>query len=318
VFIAKRHSFPDYLTGITSVHVAVVNIYHNHKDSDKPQRLSSIKILKKLLEHGAEADVTMNSNCCLCNIRGFNWKQLPRMFTPIDLAVFLKLYKSPYDIQGRACIALDLAIQLIGEALADATVKVPHVSVAKSVVDMLKTMVLSDEFSDVRFECKDGTSLPAHKCVLSSASTYFHNYFTGPWGELAEHEGGVWKTSHSSDVVRAILMFVYTGEIPSSLLKTQAPTLLAASSEYDLQELVKLSEGGCIRTMDEENVKAILMLANLQGSEKLKEACFAFIRNNPQVLTTPEMMSLAGEDADLWEELKAEITPPSKRSKKSK
>jgi hypothetical protein len=241
VFIAKRHSFPDYLTGITSVHVAVVNIYHNHKDSDKPQRLSSIKILKKLLEHGAEADVTMNSNCCLCNIRGFNWKQLPRMFTPIDLAVFLKLYKSPYDIQGRACIALDLAIQLIGEALADATVKVPHVSVAKSVVDMLKTMVLSDEFSDVRFECKDGTSLPAHKCVLSSASTYFHNYFTGPWGELAEHEGGVWKTSHSSDVVRAILMFVYTGEIPSSLLKTQAPTLHAASSEYDLQELVKLA-----------------------------------------------------------------------------
>ena len=30
------------------------------------------------------------------------------------------------------------------------------------------------------------------------------------------------------------------------------------------------------------------------------------------------MMSLSGEDADLWEELKAEITPPNKRSKKQK
>jgi hypothetical protein len=59
-------------------------------------------------------------------------------------------------------------------------------------------------------------------------------------------------------------------------------------------------------------------VANLHGSEKLKEACFAFIRNNPNLLTSPEMMALQGEDADLWEELETEITPPSKRSKKQK
>jgi len=226
----------------------------------------------------------------------------------------LKANKNPRD--DNLCIALDWAIQLIGEAVTDA--KVPHISVPKSVVEMLKHMVLSEEFSDVRFECRDGTSLPAHKCVLSSASTHFHNYFTRHWGELAEHEGGVWRTSHSSDIMRAILMFVYTGDIPSSLLKSHAPTLLAASSEYDLPELVKLSEAGCIGTMDDDNVKAILVLANLHGSKKLKAACFTFIRNNAQVLTTPELISLAGEDADLWEELKAEITPPSKRSKKRK
>lgn len=318
-FIVKNCVIDDKFTGISSVHVAVVNIYHNHDEhSNHPSLKASLKILEKLLESGAKADGLMEPCCSLCNIRGYNWKPLPRAFTPIDLAVYLKSYKNPCACHDdeKLCNALDWAIKRIGQALTDPNV--PHVSVAKSVVDMLQRMVLSEEFSDVRFKCADGTSLPAHKCVLSSSSTYFRNYFTGPWGKLAEHQGGTWRTSHSSVVMRAILTFIYTGEVPSSLLESNAPTMLAASSEYDLPELVKLSEAGCIRTMDDDNVKAILILANLHASKKLKEACFAYVRNNAQVLTNPDMMSLSGEDADLWEELRAEITPPSKRPKKQK
>lgn len=293
--------------GFTSIHAAVVNCYHNPGQE-------SLTILNQLLKHGAKPN-SAACQCLLCNIEGYKWVQLPYDLTPIDLAVLLKSYKKR---DGGRCLAetLGSAMTAIDTAVCDAGNCQPQmVPVPKSVANILQGLLFSEEFSDVHFECKDGTRLPAHKNVLASSSSYFRNYFSGPWGE---HGDGVWQTSNSPDIMRAVLTFIYTGEVPDSLLmESDAVAILSLAYEYELPGLVMVSEAGCIRKLDGDNVKTILQLAHLHDSKALKEVCFKYIRNNAHVLMGPEMMALRGEDQNLWGDLWDGLAPPSKRAKKS-
>ena len=110
--------------------------------------------------------------------------------------------------------------------------------------------------------------------------------------------------------MRALLSFVYTGQIDDTLLDTHAETLVGVAAEYGLRALRKLAEQRLIRTLAADTVKSSLQLAHLHEAAELKAACFAFVqRNAATVLTDPEMMSLATEQPALWAELAAKIRP---------
>jgi hypothetical protein len=184
------------------------------------------------------------------------------------------------------------------------------VTVPKSVANTWKALLFSEKFSDVKFKCQDGTTFHAHKNVLAAASPYFSAAFEGPWGE--QHEGGLWETSNPAPVMKAVLSFIYTGEVMLCVMDQQPEVMFAVVSEYGLLELRELCEACCSRSLSFNNVKSMLQLAHLHGSSALKQSCFDFVQKNmAKVLTDPSVFILASEDAELWAELAAAISPDS-------
>jgi hypothetical protein len=185
------------------------------------------------------------------------------------------------------------------------------VTVSTSVTETWKALLFSEKFSDIKFQCQDGTVFHAHKCVLAAASPYFSTAFEGPWGE--QHEDGLWETSNPPDIMEAILSYIYTGAdtpVLQEVMDSQPQVMLAVASEYDLSELEAFCEASCARSLDKDNVKSMLQLAHLYGSTALKQSCFDFVQRNPvMVFINPSMAALATEDAGLWTELTAVISP---------
>lgn len=189
--------------------------------------------------------------------------------------------------------------------------KLVTVPVPMSVATMWKDLLFSEEFSDIKFKCNGGgVVLHAHKNVLAAASPYFRTAFHGPWRE--QQSDGVWETSNSSTVMKAVLKFVYTGEVTtrlSTFLVFEA-AMLAVAAEYELESLKKIYEEECTLHLDVINVKSMLQLAPLHEAATLKQSCFEYIqRNCAKVLVDPSMMKLATEDVGLWSELVAFISP---------
>ena len=111
-------------------------------------------------------------------------------------------------------------------------------------------------------------------------------------------------------VMEAILFFMCIGTVTPDLMEQQPVEMLALASEYSLPCLRELCEASCARSLSVKNVKIVLQLAHLHSSLRLKQSCFVFVKKNmAKVLTNPSVFSLATEDAELWAELAAAISP---------
>lgn len=294
---SSRHSAP------CALHLAVINAYHSYDGADT--RSGAYKILLSLLKCGANP-LQKAQNMCLCNIEGYLYNHVQEPVTPCDLAVFLKQFLSSVFRVQHAQV-LDKVIEILSSHAETAGyANIPTSPVPKVVINTWKKLLFSSEFSDVKFVSEDGTTLHAHKAVLAAASPYFSTLFHGPWTE--NNRDGTFRTSNSSEIMKAVLSFIYTGNVNLSLIDSDPRGMLSVSSEYNLEALRFLAEASCIRALSSANIKDVLQLAHLHSSATLKEACFVFVRRHAcNVLTDPIMMSLAAEDSDLWEELTAAI-----------
>jgi len=81
--------------------------------------------------------------------------------------------------------------------------------------------------------------------------------------------------------------------------------LLAVAAEYSLVSLQQLCEQRCIQTVSAGSVQALMEKAHLLGCFRLKQACFAFVRQNSIVdmLTAPEILTMAAESPALYVEM---------------
>jgi hypothetical protein len=300
------------LEGILSpLHLAVVNCYNTSAQG----RSSAMKILKAFLKVGANAFFTV------VNFRIYCWgrREVLAAKTPLDLAILVKNLLA-FSGSARSARIMNEMIQLLEAAeirLREAALQKDSdpVTVPKSVANTWKALLFSEDFSDVKFKCQDGTMFHAHKCVLAAASPYFSAAFRGPWGQ---HEDGLWETSNPAPVMKAALSFIYTGEATSRVMEQQPEVVFAVASEYSLPELRQLCEASCTRSLGINNVKSMLQFAHLQGSSALKQSCFDFVQKNmAKVLVDPAVVSLISEDAELWAELVAAISPDSGRDNMS-
>ena len=304
---------------VTPLHVAVINCYHSAKSYDEYEHNATLNIIRYLILAGAKTDTTSNK-VCVCNIKGFNWKNTRNM-TPIALAVCLKqhVYDDFAEVQTDV---LNSAIEIIQSQTGASTGGRGNAHPSPSNVDTgtstWKSLLFIEDFSDVHFVCKDdGTTLHAHKCILAASSSYFSAYFKGPWA--AEHTDGVWETSNSSAIMSVVLTYIYTGKVDDYVIQEDPGTMLSVSSEYDLPFLKKLSEDICVRKLDEDNVKEMLRLAHLHGLVELKQLCFDLVKlNAADILVDPDFMSLASEDQELWNEMTAAIGSAKKKKKLEK
>jgi len=224
--------------------------------------------------------------------------------TPLQLTMFLKKYSHKEETQLATMnhVATILLESTTKPLLKNEPCKIHASLVPTSVLQSWNTMLLNSHFWDLTFACPDGKTFRAHKCILSAASDYFANYFAGPWSR--HHSDEVWETSNSSDVMWAVLTFVYTGELPAATANAHATELLCVAHEYQLPQLYSIAEASCIRILCGDNVKTMLQLAHLHNSQELEEACFDFVRANAaQMLTQPDFVQLATQNVVLWNKL---------------
>jgi hypothetical protein len=92
---------------------------------------------------------------------------------------------------------------------------IPTVTIPQSVANTYKNLLLSSNQSDIQFVCSDGEILPAHKIILAAASPYFETAFDGPWAENTPK--GEWHTKHPSSLIKAVLTYIYTGDVSDSV-----------------------------------------------------------------------------------------------------
>ena len=172
------------------------------------------------------------------------------------------------------------------------------------------------------------TVLYAHKNILAASSTYFDRCFNGEWGGSGSGSSNgngsgsgsgatnpndlhhdqkmkVFETSNSIEMMKVVLTFIYTGEIPSqNELDDIAGELLAVSGEYFIDDLQTLAVETLKRQLRVDTIKDIFGLANLHNSESLKKACGQFVQNNAaKILFDEEFLKLKEDHYDLWMEL---------------
>jgi hypothetical protein len=301
---------------VSPLHVAVAQCCLTALKSSELRR-SAMNILEALLAAGANTSVATSNLLFFFYNSHISWAAVTTPFlTPCGLAVFLKhdlchhLGRNHED-SGRN--KMDEVIQLLeapSQKDSFASTTPPSVTVPTSVANTWKALLFSEKFSDVNFKCQDGTTFYAHKNVMAAASPYFSAAFEGPWGE--QHEDGLWETSNPPFIMEAVLSFIYTGEATSRVMEQQPDVMFAVVSEYSMPELRELCEACCSRSLSFNNVKSMLQLAHLHGSSALKQSCFDFVQKNmAKVLTDPSVFILASEDAELWAELAAAISPHS-------
>lgn len=312
------------------LHIAIVCLYHSAIKYPSPSREEheAIRIIEILLKNGARWDNGCGDIVTL-NAEGFDWVQF-RAAYPNNLALHLAMDLKKYLGRNGSHKLMDKGIKLLQDASikdkkAKETTKPKITSVLEGVVTSYKSMLFSDDFSDITFQCSDGVSIPAHKCILAASSSYFQTAFRGDWAE--NNEEGVWKTAHCSNLMKSILTLIYTGSVKEceKLMDEKGTTdplnLLDVACEYDIKHLIEISVDNCVRKLRLDNVQKMLQYAHVH-SPRLKTACFEFIKKNTaKALMDPGMMGLAADDPALWGELgvflNAKPEKPSKRARDS-
>ncbi|CAM9580478.1 unnamed protein product, partial [Heterosigma akashiwo] len=306
------------------LHVAIVALYHAIKKDGYARHLvpQALKVIQILIDNGANVDLG-SGNILLTNVQGYYYKDFeeePPHNQAVHLALFLKNFPWSSN-QNETAQYLDKAISMLQKAKEKKEAQKKPVSlqttaILTSVVSGYKKMLFSEDFSDITFECSDGVSIPAHKCILAMSSAYFKGALQGDWAESSD---GIWKTSHSSELLKPILTVLYTGSVEDCKKmindhKSDPLKLFEVSCEYDIETLVSISVDNCIQTLTCDSVSEMLKKADLHSNGKLKSACFEFVKSHStQVLVRPDVMQIATDSPELWKELSEYLNKTSKK-----
>ncbi|MES9884393.1 MAG: BTB/POZ domain-containing protein, partial [Sedimenticola sp.] len=85
----------------------------------------------------------------------------------------------------------------------------------KELVTGLSELRNDDSLCDVRLKVC-GCSIPAHRCVLAAASTYFRSMFIGAFNETSAAEVDLSSVTDDSEAVQCVVNLIYTGDIDLS------------------------------------------------------------------------------------------------------
>ena len=162
---------------------------------------------------------------------------------------------------------------------------------------LLDTATLSDVTLAVGNE-----EFKAHKAILSARSPVFRAMFKHD-GFKEQQENFVQIMDHDPKVVKEMLKFIYTGEVPE--LKEMVHDLFFIADKYQLERLKQLCEKQLWKDIGVKNVVDTLLLAMTHDLIRLKRSCTRFITDHiAEVMKTKEwekLKSINVELADVFE-----------------
>lgn len=276
----------------------------------------AVSLIDSLVEAGASLDATLTFEGK--RVANVLVEEIPRVYLEYKPLNFARLLIQRSQVNNTdSTLVRQRLDSLYAKLVPSCPTASPHhtpamVTVPQSVVDTYKKLLFSSELSDLKFVCEDGQEFPVHRAILAAASPdYFATAFAGPWKE--NNPQGEWHTSYPSSIIKAVLTFVYTGEILDVLVMQETPIqMLSIAGEFGFTSLQSFAATECIKALNVQQFKSILQLAHLHNIQELKMACFEFAKEHAtSVLTNAEVLQLPTEDAVLWEEFKNAVAPDS-------
>ena len=95
--------------------------------------------------------------------------------------------------------------------------------------------------------------VPCHKVILAGASPVFEAMLGNKMNkEVIEAKLVMEETS--AEIGRALVQFIYTGEVEDTVLRKRANQLLVLADRYQMPQLTELAEGEMIKQLDRDNM----------------------------------------------------------------
>ena len=137
----------------------------------------------------------------------------------------------------------------------------------------------------------------AHKAILSARSPVFRAMFQ-PGSFKEQEKNFVQIEGHDPVIVKEMLTFIYTGEVPK--LKEKARDLFFIADMYQLERLKQLCENQLWTDINVKNVVDTLLLAMTHDLFQLKRKCTQFITDHiAEVMKTKEWEKLKSANVEL-------------------
>lgn len=133
-----------------------------------------------------------------------------------------------------------------------------------------RRFLLSDQLSDLKLICSDGSSFPAHKFVLIANSPDMFKMLSVT---DKKHERKVYDVD--GDTMQFVLEFLYTGEIQNAL--GMESKLLICAEKYNLDSLKTHVVEQMIKNIALNNVFQYIELADQHCEDELMEKCLLFV-----------------------------------------
>ncbi|XP_050089118.1 actin-binding protein IPP [Anopheles aquasalis] len=164
----------------------------------------------------------------------------------------------------------------------------PHY--AQKVLLNLNALRLDKRFCDVEIRAS-GTTVHAHRAVLSASSAYFEAMFRPELGLSEGKQRSVTLHSIRADILELLIGFIYTGQI--EIEQSNVQELLAAADMLQVPEVV---DGCCeylCRELHSTNALGILRFAEAHNCRQLAEVASNFVYSNfPKVALEDELLDV--------------------------
>ena len=154
------------------------------------------------------------------------------------------------------------------------------------VADDYVKIFAEDQFSDVLVEC-DGQAFKCHQVILSARSPVFMAMFLA---EMKESKTKVVTIKdYSSEVVKEMLHFIYTGSLSATKIsEIMAKHLLRAGDQYDLDLLKRVCEEALCSILVKGNSVEYLILSDIYNASKLKRMALSLVAANMSTIAKTE------------------------------
>lgn len=243
--------------------------------------------------------------------------------TSMKMACFAYIQKRPTDMLPRADI-VSIATNdtsLWGELTTAIKGQIPPYvpcSCAHQAPTAGARLFESKQCEDVGFNCLGGEKVLAHKNILAASSISFRDLFVpGQRCDKGKELAGICgnedsmhfiEISHPAEAVKALLRFLYTGDMSMASLREYAVNYLDISTCYKLVNLQALTMDFLVRSLTDDTCKDTLTSASFHDNTMIKMACFKYIQEHSiAMLTRPDMVSISINDTSLWAELATAI-----------
>ena len=119
--------------------------------------------------------------------------------------------------------------------------------------------------------------VPCHKIILAAASPVFKAMVENGHKEAIEGKASI---EFSGDVGRALVQFIYTGDVQKDILEEHASAFLALGELYDLLVLKDMAETELLSQLEKENVVELISIGEDFRAEKIFEAALKMAKAN--------------------------------------
>uniref|UniRef100_A0A0N5BQV3 Speckle-type POZ protein n=1 Tax=Strongyloides papillosus TaxID=174720 RepID=A0A0N5BQV3_STREA len=138
-------------------------------------------------------------------------------------------------------------------------------------------------FYDCVIKVED-TEIQVHKEILAKRSPFFCDIFKGT---LEESQTNIIEIKDfSAEVVRKMLKYIYTDEVPD--IQDMANEIFEIANKYELDRLKAIAEQSMCNSLSIENVCERFALSDKYPTERLKECCEEIILKNMEYLKETE------------------------------